>query len=152
VPTFEAAAEFACPPAKLFDFLARPANLPKVSPPELHLRLEEAPEQIAVGSRLTIEARHLGIRQRLTTVVVALEPDRLIVDEQVEGPFRKYRHERRLKEIPGGVVLTEHIEYEPPGGMIGLLVTKSRIEKYIVEMHDYRTRAMQALLNPATDR
>ncbi len=152
MPTFEAAAEFACPPATLYDFLIRPANLLKVSPPDLHVRLIEAPERIEIGSRLAIEARYLGLRQRLTTVVRALEPERLIVDEQIEGPFRKYRHERRLKEIPGGVALTGCIDYEPPAGMIGLLVSKSRIEQYIVQMHDYGTRAMQALLNPTAGR
>jgi len=152
VPIFEAAVEFACPPATLFDFLTRPVNLVRISPPELHARLVAAPERISVGSRITIEARKLGMRHRLTTVIVALEPDRLVVDEQVEGPFRKYRHERRLKEIAGGVMLSERIDYEPPGGMIGLLLTRARVEEYIVEMHDYGRRAMQTLLNPATDR
>jgi ligand-binding SRPBCC domain-containing protein len=148
VPTFEASAEFACPPATLFDFLIRPANLPRVSPPDLSLRLVHAPERAELGSRITVEGRNLGMRHRLTTIVTAMQPHDLLADEQVEGPFRKYKHERRLRESNGGVLLAEFIDYEPPGGMLGLLLSKSRLEQYITEMYDYRIRAMRALLNP----
>jgi ligand-binding SRPBCC domain-containing protein len=152
VPTFEAAAEFACSPAALYDFLLRPGNIPKISPPELNVRLVEAPEIAEVGSRITLEARNLGMRHRLSVLITGLEPERLVADEQVEGPFRKYRHQRRLTETSGGVLLAETIDYEPPGGMLGLLLSKARLEKYVKDTHDFRITAMRALLNPATDR
>ena len=146
MPTFEAVAEFACPPDALFDFLIRPANIPKISPPDLNVTVIAAPEIVEPGSRITIEARNLGMRHRLTTVVTAVDPNALVADEQIEGPFRKYVHERRLKESPGGVLMTEFIDYEPPGGMLGLLLSKSRLEKYVTEMYEYRVNAMRALL------
>lgn len=152
MPTFEAAAEFACPPDVLFDFLIRPANIPKISPPDLSVSVIDAPKVVDIGSRITIEARNLGMRHRLTTVITALEPNALVADEQVEGPFRKYEHQRRLQESPGGALLTEYIDYEPPGGMLGLLLSKSRLEKYVAEMYEYRVQAMRALLTPPTDR
>jgi ligand-binding SRPBCC domain-containing protein len=152
VPTFEAAAEFACPPATLFDFLSLPVNLVKVSPPDLNLRLVEAPTRVEIGSRITIEGRNLGMRHRLTTVITELLPHELMADEQVEGPFRRYRQERRLSQTADGVRLAEFVDYEPPGGMLGLLLSKARLEHYLRELYEYRVRAMRALLNPPADR
>jgi ligand-binding SRPBCC domain-containing protein len=114
----------------------------------LNLRLVAAPARAEVGSRITIEGRNLGMRHRLTTIITALQPHELVAEEQVEGPFRRYRHERRLREVPGGVLLAEFIDYEPPGGMLGLLLTKSRLEQYVRELYDYRMKAMRALLTP----
>jgi ligand-binding SRPBCC domain-containing protein len=136
----------------LFDFLIRPANIPKISPPDLSVAVIAAPEVVDVGSRITIEARNLGMRHRLTTQITAIETNALVADEQIEGPFRKYRHERRLKESPGGVLMIEFIDYEPPGGMLGLLLSKSRLEKYVAEMYEFRVNAMRTLLTPPADR
>ena len=151
VPVFEASAEFGCAPAVLYDFLIRPANSIRVTPPDLQTQLVEGPELVELGSRITVEARRLGMRQVLTVVVVVLEPDRLLADEQIQGPFRSYRHERRLEVLPGGTMLTERIDYQPPGGMLGLLLTASRIQEYLADMHEYRIKAMRELLTPPAE-
>ena len=86
----------------LFEFLIQPANVLKVTPPELNGRLLEGPPRVALGDRLRIETRYMGIRQSLTLRVVALEVDALLADEQIEGPFRSYRHERRFAATDRG--------------------------------------------------
>src|SRR5580704_2846208 len=54
MPVFEHVTVLACPPARLFDFLVRPANLVQVWPPELHAKVTDAPERFALGSRFTV--------------------------------------------------------------------------------------------------
>jgi ligand-binding SRPBCC domain-containing protein len=151
VPVFEASAEFACSPAALYDFLVQPANILLVTPPDLQAKLVEGPERVEMGSRITIEGRRLGMRQVLSVVVVALEPDRLLADEQVQGPFRKYRHERRLEQTATGTLLVERIEFEPPRGMLGLLLTAARIHEYFSDMYEYRIAAMRRILTPPAE-
>ena len=55
--TFERTMRFNRSAAEVFDFLARPANVVRVSPPDLHLRLVEGPERIELGSRITWKGR-----------------------------------------------------------------------------------------------
>jgi ribosome-associated toxin RatA of RatAB toxin-antitoxin module len=89
------------------------------------------------------------MRQTMTLAIVALEPDCLIADEQVSGPFRRLHQERRLEPTAAGVRLHVHIDFEPPGGIVGLLLTPHRIQEYLAEMHEYSVRAMRTLLTPA---
>lgn len=151
MPTFSAALDLPCPPADLFDFLIQPANVLKLSPPEFNGRLLEAPQRVQLGDRLRVETRYLGMRQLLVIQIIALEPERLLTDEQIEGPFRRYRHERVLQEIEGGVRLTENIEYEPPGGLLGLMVTPRRLQQYLAEAFDFRARTLRELLTPTAE-
>src|SRR5262249_13662204 len=115
VPVFEATSEFACSPATLYDFLIQPTNMTRLSPPDINLRLIEGPERVVMGSQLTVEGRYLGMKQKLTIEIVGLEPERLLADEQIKGPFRRYRQERLLSPSATGVVLAQRIEFEPPG-------------------------------------
>ena len=46
------------------------------------------------------------------------------VDEQVKGPFRRFRHVHEFTEDSGGTVMVDRIEFEAPLGPIGRLVEK----------------------------
>src|SRR5882724_7054859 len=61
MPVFEHVSTLDCPPARLFDFLARPANVVQVWPPELHPKVTDAPERFTLGSRFTVTVRRFGI-------------------------------------------------------------------------------------------
>jgi ligand-binding SRPBCC domain-containing protein len=148
VPIFEASSEFACTPHVLYDFLIQPNNLTRLSPPDINLRLIEGPERVLVGSRLIVEGRYLGMRQKLTIEIVALDPGRLVADEQIKGPFRRLRQERRLSASSVGVLLEQRVEFEPPGGLLGLLATPQRIREYLADMHDYGVGVMRQILTP----
>ncbi len=148
MPLFEASTEFSCSPAVLYDFLIQPANLTRLSPPDINLRLIEGPERVLLGSQLTVEGRYLGMRQKLTLEVVGLEPERLVADEQIKGPFRRLRQERWLSPSPQGVLLAQRVEFEPPGGILGLLATAQRVQEYLADMHEYGVRMMRDILTP----
>ena len=107
----------------------RPAEVVRLAPPGAGLRLVEAPEVVEVGARIVAEVRRWGLTRRVVTEVVSLtEPGRL-VEEQREGPFRRWVHTRTFAPAEGGCAVTEEIEYEPPGGMLGLTMTAEVIER-----------------------
>src|SRR3954465_5261887 len=66
---FEWETVVAAPPDVVFDFIARPANLPKVSPPAPRFELLEAPERLTEGVRFTVRVRKYGVWRRLQCVV-----------------------------------------------------------------------------------
>ncbi len=148
MPVFTATQTFARPIAEVFDFFCRPANLPRVSPPELHMTVEQAPEQLTLGSRLVVKGRRWGLSQRVVSQVVEFEANVRFVDVQVEGPFRKFRHAHLFEALPdGGTRATDRIDYEKPGGALGLIATQAFIEKDLRWIFDYRRQKLAELLD-----
>jgi ligand-binding SRPBCC domain-containing protein len=129
VPSYSVVQCFPFPLEEVFDFFRRPSRIVSIAPEELGLHLLDGPEVVEVGSRIVVQVRRWGVSQRIVTEVVALEDGRSIVEEQRQGPFRAWRHERTFAAI--GATETEVIEmidYEAPGGMLGLTLTAARIE------------------------
>jgi ligand-binding SRPBCC domain-containing protein len=147
MPHFEALTLLSHPTARVFDFLSVPANLVEVTPPELNMRLVEAPERLYLGAQIVLQARYWGFSQRLVSEVTAFEPNRLLVDEQREGPFRKWIHTHRLESVPEGTRLAESVEFEAPGGMLGWMLNAETVLHELEEMFAYRERRFKELLD-----
>src|SRR5436190_15590572 len=129
MPVFESALRFARPVAEVFDFLCQPVHWIKIAPPDLHLRLVEGPERIHLGASLTVKGRRWGMPQRVVSAITVFELNRLIVQEQRQGPFGKWIHTQGFEELAGGSRVVDQIEYEPPPGILGLTVTAAFLAK-----------------------
>lgn len=146
MPIFEKAIEFPRPRTEVFDFFVHPQNLLRVSPPDLHMQLVEAPERLQFGSRLVLTVRRFGITQRGVSEITAFEEGTLFRDEQREGPFGKWAHTHRFESVPAGTRVVDHLEYEAPGGLLGLVVTERLLARELEAMWDFRTRRLAELL------
>ena len=134
------------PVAEVFAFFLRPANLLRVAPPELHLRLLGGPDEVALGARVSVQARRWGLAVRVVTEVTVLEPGTLLVEEQREGPLKRWVVTRRFERAGGGTRPTEEVEYEPPGGMLGRVLTERAVEEELWRGFAYReARVAEAL-------
>jgi ligand-binding SRPBCC domain-containing protein len=148
MPSFGSTLSLAAPPASVFALLRRPAVLSQLVPPEMHLKVESGPDELALGSRLALRGRRWGVPQRVVSEVVAFEPDSLLVLEQRQGPFRRWTHSQRLEAVgEGGTQLSEHVEYEPPGGVLGLTVTAAFLQKELSNLFAFRRKKLAALLS-----
>ena len=136
---------------RVFDFLCRPANLPDLSQPEMHLTIEEAPETIELGSRINFAIYVMGATIRSIHEITEFESPERFVEEQIEGPFKLWRHEHVFRLLgERQVALYDLIEYEPPGGMMGVILTESRIRSQLEEGFAHRQDELRYLLeNPA---
>jgi ligand-binding SRPBCC domain-containing protein len=57
-------------------------------------RVVSAPHRfVELGDEIVFEARHLGLRRRLTSRIVQFDAPHSFTDEMVRGPFRRLRHE-----------------------------------------------------------
>jgi ligand-binding SRPBCC domain-containing protein len=146
MPTFEAVTLVACPPERVWEFLCRPANLIRVSPPELHMQLVEGPERLQLGSRITVQGRRWGIQQRVTSEVTQFVEMDLLIDEQKQGPFGKFVHMHKIEPAAEGTKMTDRIDYAPPGGLLGLAMTAKRIAGDLEWVFAYRTRKIKEIL------
>ena len=93
---------------------------------------------IGPGETVTWRARHLGVRQRLTSVISAYDRPRYFQDRQVRGAFAWFEHEHFFTPAPGGgTVLRDVFRFAAPLGILG------RIAEALV-LRRYMTRFLQA--------
>jgi ligand-binding SRPBCC domain-containing protein len=143
MPRFEATQTISRPVAEVFDFFRQPVNLVRISPPELHMQVAEGPQRIELGSRVVLKGRRWGFPQRVVSVIVEFFMDAKFVDEQVEGPFRRWRHTHGFEALDNAsTLISDSIEFEPPGGALGLLVSARFVEKDLRWIFEYRQQKL----------
>lgn len=146
MPSFQASQTFPKPIAEVFGFFVQPINLTRISPPDLHMKVLEAPARIQLGSRITVLGKRYGVPQRIVSEVVAFEADQFFADEQREGPFKKWLHWHLFELVAGGTQVTDRIEFEPPGGLMGLMMNAQVIERDLKAIYEFRSQKLREIL------
>ena len=147
MPTYQTEMTLQADREKVWDFLCRPANLLELSHPDVRLTIEEAPETIELGSRIRFAIFVMGATIRSVHEIVAFESPERFIEEQIEGPFKQWRHEHVFRPLgEQQVTLFDLIEYEPPGGMMGLLLSEARIRSQLDEGFAHRQDELKYLL------
>ncbi len=149
MPVFDDTIDLPRPVAEVFAFFADPRNLERLSPPDLHLRVVEGPERLSRGARVVVAGRRWGIPQRVVSEVTSYEPERSFTDTQVQGPFLRWVRTHRFEEVPGGTRVSDHIDYEPPGGVLGLVLTPALVEQDLRRAYAYRAARLRELFGAA---
>lgn len=138
-----------CPPETLFDFLNAPSRRVELSPDHVRFQLLEAPEGFAEGSRYAFEVRAHGQRQKFVHEVTDWQRPVGFTETQVTGPFGAMQHVRRFEPDGAGTRLVEIVDFEPPGGLLGFLLTEARLRRMLSEGFEHQHRELQRLLGRA---
>ncbi|KMJ57522.1 cell division protein [Bacillus sp. LL01] len=83
------------------------------------------------GDRVTWEAVHLGVKQRLTAEIIEMSRPHLFVDVMVKGAFHSFTHTHEFKEQDTGTMMVDTFEYKSPLGPIGIMVDRWFLKKYM---------------------
>src|SRR5919206_6630 len=86
---------------------------------------------LGLNDEVTWEAKHLGVRQRLTSKITALERPRMFVDEMQRGAFKSLRHLHLFEEKNGGTLMKDEMSYASPLGMLGRMADRLFLENYM---------------------
>jgi ligand-binding SRPBCC domain-containing protein len=151
------------PLESVFRFFATPGNLPRIMPPWMKVRIEEATivpppnsssaEFAGAGSTLLASFRpipFLPFRIRSEARIVGFAMNDFFADVQDQGPFRSWhhRHEFAAETRNGtlGTRLCDRIEYEigfePLGWILNLLFIAPQMRRTF----SYRQRAVKRFL------
>lgn len=130
----------------LFDFLSRPANVALISDSSLGMKFAEAPEVVATGSRIVIHMVAMGQVQKATHEISVYDRPVRIVEVQVEGPMKSWRHEHLFEEVDGQTRMIDRIEYTKPGGIVGLLLSETRVTEMLEENFFQREQNLRRLI------
>jgi ligand-binding SRPBCC domain-containing protein len=143
MPHYNVTFEIAKPVSELFLYLTKPKNLMQLAPPDMHLELLTAPDILALGSRLVWKGRRWGVSQQITQDVTTFEQDKLIIVEQKQGPLKRWIHANHFEKTDTGARIQERIEFEPPGGLLGYVVTADAIRKELEKLLAYREKRLK---------
>jgi len=95
---------------------------------------------IGLGETVTWKARHFGLSLSLTSRVTEFDAPHRFVDEQTRGPFTSFRHEHLFEPTASGSVMTDRVQFTAPFGVLGRLVEKLVLERYLRRLIEGRGR------------
>jgi len=149
----ELATAIAAPPERVFD-LARSIDAHQHSAEGTQERAIAGVTRglIGMGDEVTWEARHFGVKQRLTVRINGFERPRRFQDIMVSGAFKSMKHDHEFNAQPPGTVMVDRFEFESPFGILGriadrvflfgymrrFLVSRNQFLKHLAESEDWR--------------
>jgi ligand-binding SRPBCC domain-containing protein len=133
----------------VFAVLADPRNLPRLTPPALHLRVVAAPPVLAAGAVVDVAARWHGVPLRWRALVREWDPPHRYVDVHVRGPWARWEHRHRLEAGEGGTWLEDRVTYRLPGGPLGRALHALLVRRALDRLWDHRARRLAELAAPA---
>ncbi|MBW7476928.1 SRPBCC family protein [Paenibacillus oenotherae] len=101
---------------------------------------------IEAGEEVTFEATHLLVRQRLTSRVTAYKRPLYFVDEMVSGAFKRLKHSREFTARQDVTIMRDELAFEAPFGMIGRLVERLVLKRYMARFIHDRNRQLKLLI------
>ncbi len=115
----EASRRYETSAERAFAFVTNTANWPRFWPG--YVRLEEGSRWTEVGDTARLVTRLLGRERELTMTNTAMDPHRFVAYTSTQPGLPDARHERRFEPDGEGFVYRLGVEYEPRGGVNGVL-------------------------------
>lgn len=93
---------------------------------------------ISLGEEVTWRAWHFGVPLQMTSRITQMVVPDYFVDEQVQGPFRTFRHVHEFTDDADGTTMVDRIEFAAPFGPLGRLVEKMILAGYMQKLIEMR--------------
>jgi ligand-binding SRPBCC domain-containing protein len=130
--TLELTTQIAAPPQRVFD-LSRSIDLHRLS------QAGHAEEAVAgrtsglieLGESVTWRARHLGVRQHLTSRITAFDPPHHFRDEMERGAFASLVHDHYFEARDGGTRMRDVLRFSAPLGPLGWVAERVLLGRYL---------------------
>lgn len=100
---------------------------------------------VGMGDEVTWDARHFGIRQRLTVRVTAFERPKHFQDIMISGAFKSMLHNHEFAEHPTGTLMRDRFEFESPLGILGRMANEVFLTSYMRRFLVRRNQVLKQL-------
>src|SRR5262245_35353190 len=146
MPVIELELQILAPADRVFD-LSRSVDL--------HVRSTEWTRERAVAGvtrgllslhdEVTWEAIHFGVRQRLTSRIVAYDRPRYFRDSMVRGAFRSFDHDHFFDSDNATTRVRDRFAFESPFGVVGHLANALVLKSYLTRLLTKRLNVIKQL-------
>lgn len=146
MPVIRLSTQISAPPERVFD-LARSIDAHQQSALGTHERAVAGITHglIGMAQEVTWEARHFGIRQKLTVRVTEFERPSRFQDVMVAGAFKSMKHDHEFIAQPHGTLMKDRFEFESPLGIIGRLFDWLFLRGYMHRFLVHRNQVLKEL-------
>src|SRR6478752_6508523 len=86
---------------------------------------------IGMNEEVTWEARHFGVRQRLTVRITAFDYPGHFQDVMISGAFKNMSHDHTFAEHPDGTLMSDRFEFRSPLGNFGAIADRLFLTSYM---------------------
>lgn len=146
IHTFRATTHIALPRAEVFEFFSDPANLERITPPQLRFRiLTPAPIAMHAGTLIDYELSLMGVPFKWQTLISKWEPPFQFVDEQLKGPYKTWIHTHTFEEDRAGTIIHDEVRWSLPLFPFGQ-VAYPLVARQVAGIFKHREKTIHALL------
>ena len=130
-----------------WDFLCNPANLSKLTPPEMNMTIiSGADRAMYAGQVLQYSVTPFaGFKTKWVSEITQYEDKKYFVDLQLYGPYAFWHHKHFVNEIDGGVEMEDIIDYKVPFGILGRLVHPILVKPKLDAIFNFRTQKLEEI-------
>ncbi|MFC4307315.1 SRPBCC family protein [Cohnella boryungensis] len=101
---------------------------------------------VGLGERVTFEATHFFIRQKLVSVVTEYNEPYSFTDEMESGAFKRLRHTHEFEESGGGTIMRDTLAFQAPFGLLGRLAEKLVLRRYMTRFLEHRNNELKKII------
>lgn len=83
------------------------------------------------GDRVTWEAIHFRVKQKLTAEIIEMEKPYKFIDIMIKGAFHSFTHLHEFVEQGSGTVMIDKFTYKSPYNIFGKIADNLFLEKYM---------------------
>lgn len=132
----------------IWDFISSPKNLKVITPNYMGFEItsKNLPEKMYAGMIIGYKVSPLlGIKMNWVTEITKVKELEFFIDEQRIGPYKLWHHQHMIKEITGGILMMDIVNYQPPFGFLGAIINSFIIKKQLNEIFNFRKNKMEEL-------
>ena len=152
---FSTAVTIAAPIEEVYAFHRVTKNLKSISTPEVAVVILKQ-ETSFEGEVLTLSLRWRGfVRSKWVVRIDTSDRPNTLVDVQVKGPFKAFRHARNFRSLsPTETELTDEVSYTMPFGILGTIMERLVVNRVFARQFAFRhvrTKQILELARAAND-
>lgn len=103
---------------------------------------------IEKGESVTWEAKHFGVKQRLSVKITEMKLPHYFCDEMTKGAFKSLRHEHIFNLKSSGTLMIDKFFYEVPfwvfGGVFNFLILKKYMKRLLEDRNQVIKQAAES--------
>ena len=141
-----------CSLDEAWEFFATPRNLDKLTPDSIGFKITHC------DSETMHKGQTIGYKVKIApliwvnwlTEITHVDHKRSFIDDQRVGPYKVWHHTHNFEERDGGILMTDHVTYVLPLGIIGQIAHALFVKNQLRHIFDERARLCDAIFNAKT--
>jgi ligand-binding SRPBCC domain-containing protein len=129
-----------------WEFFSTPKNLAKITPGHMGFTIlyMSGGDKAYAGQIIRYHISVLpGIKVQWVTEITQVKELQYFIDEQRFGPYALWHHQHHFKEVPGGVEMTDEVNYAIPLGPLGWLAHFIFVGREVNRIFDHRFKVLE---------